>query len=189
MPLRSIRHSAEFLYPSIFCNWWNTLFSNSSPWSECRISGGPKIPTMRSVIACETTRADLFVIGVRLANLVRWSIVVRTYFHFTPVAKTDSDVPVPTRYITKRWPPVGHPSLAHYVWVVLTKNLLYLVIYFGSVGLHDSCKTREKCWSRLISQERYVSALVLWYRLGWSRIGVCWLQKRHQSRPYFFYTS
>ena len=64
--------------------------ANSGPWSECNISGDPKMPMMRLIMACATVTADLLGIGVNTVNRVRWPIMEITYLHRTPAAETDS---------------------------------------------------------------------------------------------------
>lgn len=69
--LVTIRSRTDFHMSKDGLQLVNVFFSNSGPWSECSISGGPKILMMRSIMTRATVSADLFGIGVNTANRVR----------------------------------------------------------------------------------------------------------------------
>ena len=94
-----------FLYPSICCNWYITVFSNLGPCSLCKVSGGPKMLIIISIMALATVPAALSRTGHNTTNLVRWSIIERTYLHSIPAAKVDTDLySTKSTDISLKWP-------------------------------------------------------------------------------------
>ena len=60
-----------FLYPKTDCNYLTGSFSNSLPWSEWSVSGGPNTENTRSMKWRTVVRAALSLIGIK--RQVEWN--------------------------------------------------------------------------------------------------------------------